>query len=117
VHVKEALAAAAGDKAASYLKGCGFRVLDRDWECDGETLSILAAERGTFVVVDLHVRAGTSPAAAPVHLAVPRRRLLRRLAARWLAAHGMRFDEIRVDVVAVRQQEGGFVIEHVRAVG
>jgi putative endonuclease len=57
--VKEALAAAAGKSAADYLEGCGFRVMDRDWRCDGEILSIIAADRGTLVAVDLRVRAGT----------------------------------------------------------
>ena len=47
-----------------------------------------------------------------------KRARLRRLAARWLAAHGIRFDQIRIDVVGLLQESaGGFTIEHIRAVG
>ena len=43
---------------------------------------------------------------------------LRRLAGRWLAAHGVRFDQIRIDAVGLLQESaGGFTIKHIRAVG
>ena len=42
---------------------------------------------------------------------------MRRLAANWLASHGMRYDQVRIGVVGLLQAEGGFTIEHVRAVG
>jgi Holliday junction resolvase-like predicted endonuclease len=45
-----------------------------------------------------------------------RKRQLRTAAASWLTAHGMRYDKIRVDVVALLQESGGFTIEHVREV-
>jgi hypothetical protein len=44
--------------------------------------------------------------------------MMRRLAARWLAGHGMRYDQVRIDVIGLIQENtGGFTIEHVRAVG
>ena len=47
-----------------------------------------------------------------------KRRRLRRLAAQWLAAHGSRYDQIRIDVVGLlRDGADGFTIEHVRGVG
>ena len=43
---------------------------------------------------------------------------LRRLAIRWLTAHGVRFDEVRIDVVGVAADPAGeFTVEHVRGVG
>ena len=43
---------------------------------------------------------------------------LRRLAIAWLTAHGIRFEQVRVDVVGlVRKRTGGFTVEHVRGVG
>ena len=45
-------------------------------------------------------------------------RRLRHLAISWVQAHGVLFDEIRVDAVEVlRDRQGGFTIEHVRGVG
>ena len=57
--MREALAATAAGKAVQYLEGEGFRILDRDWRSGGEVLSIVAEERGTFVVIELRVSAGT----------------------------------------------------------
>ena len=118
MRVKEALAEAASQAAASYLADCGFRILDRNWRSGTEILSIIAAERHTLVVVDLRVRAGTRHGTPLEAISTGRKRIMRGLAARWLAAHGMRYDQIRIDVVALLQDgTGGFTIEHVRAVG
>ena len=47
-----------------------------------------------------------------------KRRRLRKLAALWLSAHGIRFDQVRIDVLGLlRDGGGGFTIEHVRGVG
>jgi putative endonuclease len=117
MRVKEALAEAAGKAAVSYLEGCGFRVLDRDWRCDGEILSVIAADRRTLVAVDLRVRAGTRHGTPLDVIGTARQRTMRRLAASWLASHGVRYDQVRIDVVGLLQAEAGFTIEHIRAVG
>jgi putative endonuclease len=118
MHVKEALAEAAGNAAADYLKGCGFRILDRDWRHDDDIVSIVAVDRRVLVVIDLRVRAGTRHGTPPHVIGAARRKAMRRLAAHWMAGHGVRFDQIRIDVVGLLQDgAGGFTIEHVRAVG
>ena len=116
MNMREALAAAAADKAAGYLEDEGFRILDRDWRCDGEVLSIVAAERGTFVVVELRVSAGTRHG-GPLDVIDPGRKVaLRSLGISWLNAHTMRFSQARIDVVGLLQDGGGFTVEHVRGV-
>ncbi len=118
MHMQEAFAAAAARAAVSYLEGCGFRVLDRNWRHGDEILPVIAADRHTFVVIDLRVRIGTRHGAPLEVIGTARQQALRRLAARWLAAHGMRFDQVRIDVVGLLQDSGGsFTIEHVRAAG
>jgi putative endonuclease len=118
MRVKEALAEAAAKRAVSYLEGCGFRILDRDWRCDGEIIPVIAAERGALVAVDLRVRAGTRHGTPPDAIGTARQKTMRGLAARWLAGHGVRYDQVRMDVVGLLQDgAGGFTIEHVRAVG
>jgi putative endonuclease len=118
MRVKEALAEAAGQAAVSYLEGCGFRVLDRNWRFGTEILPIIATERHTFVVIDLRVRAGTRHSMPLEAISADRKRTMRQLAARWLAAHGKRYDQIRIDAVGLLQESaGGFTIEHIRAVG
>jgi putative endonuclease len=118
MHVKEALAEAAGNTAASYLEGCGFRVLDRNWRHDGHIIALVAADRCALVIIDLRVCAGSRHGAPLEVITAARRQLMRRLGARWLAEHGRRADQVRIDVVGLLQDgTGGFTIEHVRAVG
>jgi putative endonuclease len=108
-----------GEQAAvSYLESRGFRILDRNWRCADGEIDIVAVERHTFVVCEVKTRSGTrygSPLDAVGHA---KRRRLRRLAALWLSAHGIRFDQIRIDVLGLlRDSTGEFTIEHVRGVG
>jgi putative endonuclease len=108
-----------GEQAAvSYLESRGFRILDRNWRCADGEIDIVAVERHTFVVCEVKTRSGTrygSPLDAVGHA---KRRRLRRLAALWLSAHGIRFDQIRIDVLGLlRDGTGEFTIEHVRGVG
>ena len=118
MRVNEALAEAAGKSAADYLEGGGFRILDRNWYYEGEIISIVAADRRVLVAIDLRVRAGTRHGRPLDAIGADRKRTMRRLAACWLAGHGVRFDEVRCDVVGLLQDgTGGFTIEHVRAVG
>lgn len=118
MHVKEALAQAAEKAAADYLEGCGFSILDLDWKCDGQIVSLIAADRRTVVVIELRVRVGTRHGRPLDAISTCRQQAMRRLAARWLAEHGRRADQIRIDVVGLLWDgSGGFTIEHVRAVG
>jgi len=104
--------------AAEYLQRSGLRILDRNWRCAEGEIDIVAAERRALVVCEVKTRSGTRYG-TPLE-AVNRRKLarLRRLAIRWVVAHGVLFDEVRVDVIGVlRSPSGEFTIEHVRGVG
>jgi putative endonuclease len=104
--------------AVGYLEGCGFRILDRNWRCvDGE-IDIVAAERRTFVVCEVKTRSGTRYGTPLDAVGQDKRRRLRRLSAQWLSAHGIRFDQIRMDLLGLlRDGADGFTIEHIRGVG
>jgi putative endonuclease len=104
--------------AADYLEQAGLRILDRNWRCETGELDIVALDQRVLVVCEVKTRSGVrygSPLEAVSH----RKRVrLRRLAAAWLAAHGLRFDDVRIDVIGlVRDGSGGFTLEHVRGVG
>jgi len=102
----------------SYLEGCGFRILDRNWRsADGE-IDIVAVERHTLVVCEVKTRSSVRYGTPLEAITRQKRSRLRRLAVRWLVAHGVLFDEIRIDVVGVlRAESGDFTVEHVRGVG
>jgi putative endonuclease len=103
-------------RAELYLESAGLRILDRDWRCGDGQIDIVAAEHRTLVVCEVQIRsAGGSSFPA---MSRARRARLRRLAVRWLVAHGLLFDEVRVDVVCLlRGRSGALAIEHHRGVG
>ncbi len=104
--------------AAEYLERAGLRILDRNWRCAAGELDIVALDQRVLVVCEVKTRSGArygSPLEAVSHSKQSR---LRRLAAAWLAAQGLRFDDVRIDVIGlVRDASGEFTLEHVRGVG
>jgi len=108
-----------GEQAAvDYLESCGFRILDRNWRCADGEIDIVAVERHTFVVCEVKTRSGTRYGTPLEAVGRTKRTRLRRLAVRWLIAHGIRFDQIRIDVVGLLYEgTGGFTIQHIRGVG
>ena len=101
--------------AAEYLERAGLRILDRNWRCGTGEADIVAAERQILVICEVKTRSSErfgTPLEAVSHA---KRMRLRRLAAAWLLAHGVLFDEVRIDVVGIMRETGGrFSIEHVR---
>jgi putative endonuclease len=108
-----------GEQAAvEYLRREGFRVLDRNWRCAEGELDIVAVDRCTFVAVEVKTRSGTRFGTPLEAVTRAKRNRLRKLAVRWLCAHGVRFEQIRIDVVGlVYEGTGGFTIDHIRGVG
>ena len=104
--------------AAEYLQRAGYRILDRNWRCADGEIDIVAAERRTLVVCEVKTRSGTQFGTPLEAITRQKRNRLRRLAVRWVIAHGLLFDEVRVDVVGVlRDAAGELALEHVRGVG
>jgi putative endonuclease len=104
--------------AAEYLAGQGFRIIARNWRCAEGEIDIVAVERHTLVVCEVKTRSSDRRGTPLESVSRAKRNRLRRLAIRWLTAHGVRFDQVRVDIVGVTPgPAGGFTIEHVRGVG
>jgi putative endonuclease len=104
--------------AAEYLERAGLRILDRNWRCADGELDIVAAERGVLVICEVKTRSSGRFGSPLDAISRSKQARLRRLAVRWLVAHGVLFDEVRIDVIGlVRDQSSGYQIEHVRGVG
>jgi putative endonuclease len=120
VNAKDILGRQGEQAAAEYLRQSGMRVLDRNWRCSEGEIDIVAADRRALVVCEVKTRSGTTYG-TPLEAVTRRKRSrLRRLAVQWVMAHGVLFDEVRVDVVEVLKSEtepGGFAIDHVRGIG
>ncbi|HEY1323489.1 MAG TPA: YraN family protein [Streptosporangiaceae bacterium] len=115
---KEALGRLGEQAAAEYLASAGMRILDRNWRCASGEIDIVAAERQILVVCEVKTRSGTRYGTPLEAITRAKRVRLRRLAAQWLAAHGVLFDEVRIDVVGLlKDNSGHYQVEHVRGVG
>jgi len=118
VNPKDELGREGEQVAVEYLERAGLRVLDRNWRCADGEIDIVAAERQVMVVCEVKTRSSTRFGTPLEAITRAKQARLRRLAARWLVAHGVLFDEIRIDVVGlVRNRAGDYEIEHVRGVG
>ena len=115
---KDALGRRGEQLAAQYLERAGFRILDRNWRCAEGELDIVAAERRVLVVCEVKTRSSDRYGSPLDAITRAKRSRLRRLAIRWLVAHGVLFDEVRIDVIGLlRDRSGQFTVEHVRGVG
>jgi putative endonuclease len=118
VNAKDVLGRQGEQAAAEHLRRAGFRILDRNWRCADGELDIVAAQRRTLVVCEVKTRSDARFGSPLEAVSRQKRSRLRRLAVRWVIAHGVLFDEIRIDVIGVlRDPAGGFTIEHVQGVG
>jgi putative endonuclease len=118
MRAKDVLGKSGEQAAAEYLESCGLRILDRNWRCADGEIDIVAVERHTLVVCEVKSRTGKRYGSPLEAVSRAKRARLRRLAVQWLNAHGVRFDQVRIDVVGlVYEGTGGFTVEHVRGVG
>ena len=103
--------------AAEYLQQAGMRILDRNWRCAAGELDIVAAERRTLVACEVKTRSGTWYGSPLEAVSRAKQMRLRKLAIAWVVAHGVLFDEVRVDVIGLlADRSGSMTIEHVRGV-
>jgi len=117
VRAKDLLGRQGEGLAASFLAESGLLILDRNWRCPDGEIDIIALEGRTLVICEVKTRSGAqfgSPLEAVTRAKAHR---LRRLAVLWVRAHGMVFDQIRIDVVGVlRAASGEFSVEHIPGV-
>ena len=118
LNAKDVLGKHGEQLAAEFLQKAGFRILARNWRCAEGEIDIVAVDRRALVACEVKTRSSTEYGTPLEAITRQKRRRLRRLAVRWVVAHGVLFDEVRVDAVEVlRDRQGGFTIEHVRGVG
>ena len=87
--------------AAAWYERHGYTVVARNWRCRAGEVDLIL-RRGRLVVI-CEVKARRTPAFGPAAGAVGpvKQQRLRRLAAAWLSATGVRGVDVRFDVVAI----------------
>ena len=118
VRAKDELGRRGEQVGVEYLQRAGFRILDRNWRCPEGEIDIVAVEGQVLVICEVKTRSGTRYGTPAEAISRAKRTRLRRLAVRWLVAHGVLFEEVRIDVLGlVADSRGHFTVEHVRGVG
>ena len=93
-------------------------VLDRNWRCDAGEIDIVGRDGRVLVICEVKTRSSTAFGSPLEGVTERKAARLRRLAARWLAEHQLRPDEVRIDLVGVLAAAGQTpLLDHVRGVG
>ena len=103
--------------AARYLRGLGWKVVDRNWRCAEGELDIVAFDGRGHVVCEVKTRAGLDFGDPLEAITAAKAARLRRLAGRWADQHGLSAAQIRIDVIGlVCDGPDGFTVDHCREV-
>jgi putative endonuclease len=114
---RSALGAYGEALAAEHLVEQGMTVLDRNWRCDLGEIDLVLRDGPVLVVCEVKTRSSTAFGSPLEGVTERKAARIRRLAARWLAAHSVRPAEVRIDLVGVLAVRGAPVqIDHVRGV-
>jgi putative endonuclease len=103
--------------AAGYLTSAGFRILGRAWGCPECGTAIVAADRDVLVICPVTARPSDHRSTPLEPVSRAQQAQLRRLAASWLAGHGVWYQQVRIDVLSLTAGPGGYTIEHLREAG
>jgi putative endonuclease len=115
---RSALGAYGETLAARHLVAQGMVVLDRNWRCELGEVDLVLRDGPVLVICEVKTRS-SAMFGSPIEAVTERKAArLRRLAARWLADHRVRPDEVRIDLVGVLVGAGHAPeIDHVKGVG
>ncbi|WP_203335311.1 YraN family protein [Nocardioides limicola] len=115
---RQALGAYGEGLAARTLSETGMVVLDRNWRCDAGEIDLVLRDGNTLVICEVKTRTSDEFGSPLEAVDATKLARLRRLGARWVTEHGIRPDDIRIDLVGiVRPRRGPAVIDHVPGVG
>ena len=103
--------------AARHLMDQGMVVLDRNWRCELGEIDLVLRDGKVLVFCEVKTRSSTAFGNPLEGVTERKAARIRRLAARWLAAHQVHPDDVRIDLVGVLLRRGHAArLDHVRGV-
>ncbi len=94
------------DRAAEFIAGLGYRIIDRNWRCARGEIDIVAREGATLIFVEVKARR-SQKFGFPAEAVNPRKQeRLRLLALHYISASGQGAPDYRFDVAAVNLHDG-----------
>ncbi|MFS3128721.1 YraN family protein [Nocardioides sp. Bht2] len=104
--------------AARHLVAAGMVLLDHNWSCELGELDLILRDGDVLVFCEVKTRRSTSHGSPLEAVHAQKAARMRRLAARWIAAHDVHAADVRLDLVGVlAPYRGAAQIEHVAGVG
>ena len=114
---RQAVGAYGEGLAARHLTALGMVLLDRNWRCDIGEIDLVLRDGPALVVCEVKTRTSTAYGSPLEAVSAQKANRMRRLAARWLAEHAVRPEEVRLDLVGVLvPARGAPVVEHIPGV-
>jgi len=99
--------------AAEHLQRQGLVLLSRNWRCREGELDLVLTDGERLIVCEVKTRSGCGFGTPAEAVTRHKARKIRRVTQYWLAAHRVRWCEVRFDVVAVDCPPGGEpTVEH-----
>jgi len=103
--------------AARYLIDQGMVLLDRNWRCELGEIDLVLRDGRVLVVCEVKTRSSLAFGSPLEGVTDQKAARLRRLAARWLADHTIRPEEVRIDLVGLLvPRRGATELDHVQGV-
>jgi putative endonuclease len=95
----------------------GMVLLDRNWRCELGEIDLVLRDGKVLVFCEVKIRSSTAFGSPLEGVTERKAARIRRLAARWLAAHQVHPDDVRIDLVGVLLRRGHAArLDHVRGV-
>lgn len=87
--------------AEAHLRGCGYRILTRNWRSRLGEIDLVAEDKATLIFVEVKTRCSGARGSAAEAVTGDKQRRLTRLAQEYLQCHGQQERAARFDVVTV----------------
>jgi len=104
------------DRAAEYLVGQGYQILDRNWRNTEGELDIVGIKAATLVFIEVKTRTSNFSGSPLEAITKAKLTKLRRLAASWCAQRQVANSQVRFDAIAVLVHHGTVSVEHLKQV-
>jgi putative endonuclease len=92
--------------AGRYLRGQGFRIVERNYTCPLGEIDLVAVEGGCIVFVEVRSTGTDDPDRPAASVDETKQRRLTQLALHYLQKHGLLGQPARLDVLAISWPEG-----------
>jgi putative endonuclease len=109
---RPALGRAGEDLAAAFYLRNGFKVLDRNYRCQGGEIDLVVRRGSLVVFCEVKARSRTAHGVPAEAVDGRKQARLRRLAGHWLAERRPNARDIRFDVIAVEASSTNLRLTH-----